>query len=122
MCVMSMVHDHYEPKIPEMEEFVVPNIWTTTKHKITLNPATVDLVEFTALIAEFRKLIEAAKLIDEKTGQPDCVDPLKAKLEDRINELEKLIASPPEFVIVKGGNIEPGRYKVIDGKLYKEVE
>jgi hypothetical protein len=57
-----------------------------------------------------------------KTGQPDCVDPEKAKLSDRVAELEKLLASPHEFVIVSGGNVEPGRYRVIDGKLYRAVE
>jgi hypothetical protein len=31
------------------------------------------------LYEEFRKLLDAAKQFDEKTGQPDCEDPEKAK-------------------------------------------
>ena len=31
------------------------------------------------LYEEFKKLLEAAKQFDEKTGQPDCEDPEKAK-------------------------------------------
>lgn len=30
-------------------------------------------------LEEFKKLLEAAKKFDEKTGQPDCEDPEKAK-------------------------------------------
>jgi hypothetical protein len=29
--------------------------------------------------AEFKKLMEAAKIFDEKTNQPDCEDPEKQK-------------------------------------------
>jgi hypothetical protein len=123
MCVMSMVHDHYEPQVPWLEPAPIGIGWPTPvgpyEIKLPVAPAALDLV---ALLKEFRELIEAAKLIDTKTKQPDCVDPEKAKLQDRVAELEKLLASPPEFVLVSGGQVEPGRYRVIDGKLYKAVE
>jgi hypothetical protein len=41
------------------------------------------------LIKEFREALAAAKLVDVLTDQPDCEDPVKAKLEDRVKALEK---------------------------------
>ena len=124
MCVVSMVHDHFEPVVPWIEPFDPnggqwpPVVQPKPAPDLGKALAALDLAD---LLKEFRELIEAAKLIDIKTKQPDCVDPEKAKLQDRVAELERLLASPPEFVIVSGGQIEPGRYRVIDGKLYRAV-
>jgi hypothetical protein len=35
---------------------------------------------------EFQRLIAAGETFDRKTGQPDCVDPLKAKIIETIEE------------------------------------
>lgn len=127
MCVVSFVHDYYEDKIPKIEPYT-PYVPPTTGDgivwppKLTFSPPALDLRELNALIHEFKRLLENAREIDDKTGQPDCVDPEKAKLQDRIAELEKLIAQPPEIVIVQGGKVEPGKYRVIDGRLYRLVE
>lgn len=122
MCVVSMIHDHFDPIIPTID----PEPWKRSDSDPWRNdPSTIpafDLRELDDIIKEFRRLLDMAKTIDIKTNQPDCVDPEKAKLQDRIVELEKLIAQPPQFVIVSGGKIEPGRYRVIEGKLYKEIE
>ena len=133
MCVMSMVHDHYGDRFPFIEpwptETAKPFIPATpvnptdaSKALAELFAPSLDITELRRLIAEFRELVKAAALIDEKTGQPDCVDPEKEKLQARVDELEKLLASPPEFVVVTGGKVEPGRYRVLDGKLYRAVE
>jgi len=57
MCVMSTVYDHYNRQ----------RIGGWDQKKID----------------DFKRTIEAAKTVDALTGQPDCVDPEKAKLEER---------------------------------------
>ena len=128
MCVVSMIHDHFEPVVPWVEPYPIdttgwpPHPPTAKPFAFSKSSEVAAALDLAALLKEFRDLIEAAKLIDIKTKQPDCVDPEKVKLQDRVAELEKLIAQPPEFVIVSGGQIEPGRYRVIGGKLYRAVE
>lgn len=133
MCVVSFVHDHFDKNIPWAEPvypgpkigpFVPGTTGTSTVPEALekLFQPIISLKDFRDLVDEFRRLIEAAKEIDRITGQPDCLDPEKAKLEDRVKQLEAIIASPPEFVILSGGKIEPGKYRVIEGKLYKLVD
>lgn len=65
MCVVSMVMD-YGHKIPEP--------WWT--------PSNAE---------KFMKLVKFAEQFDEETGQPDCIDPEKAELLERVEKLlEKL--------------------------------
>lgn len=71
MCTISMVYDHYKPRIWDL-----------------LNDPTPDAER---VIDDFRKATEAAKIVDVLTGQPDCEDPEKAKLEDRVAELERQV-------------------------------
>ncbi len=82
MCVVSMVHNHFEPLIAP------------------LTPNDIDVVD---ILDSFMKAREAAKVVDELTGQPDCVDPEKAKLIERVAELEKLIAK--KVYVVKLGSL-----------------
>jgi hypothetical protein len=114
MCVVSMVHDFFGPIIPDPERLPWtpdPNITPfppvepskTMPHPLTpgpLVPAVLptpmplpipDLVELQRLIDEFRRALEAAKVVDRLTGQLDCVDPDKAQLEDRVNRLERQV-------------------------------
>lgn len=125
MCVVSMVHDEYEPRIPTIRPYV-PWVPTGEPFVVPMAPQadipSASLRELNALIHEFKRLLENAKEIDEKTGQPDCVDPEKAKLQERVAQLEALLNKAPEFVIVTGGQLEPGRYRVLDGHLYKLVD
>lgn len=86
MCVVSNVSDFYWKKFdpwlpgsaPESQQFII--------HQ------TVDLSELRKLIDEFKEAMKAAKTVDRLTGQPDCVDPEKAKLQERVAELEKKLA------------------------------
>src|SRR5262245_24767074 len=66
MCVLSMVMDYYKPKIFNTDE-----------------------ADFKKLVKDIKEAVDAAKKVDELTGQPDCVDPEKAKLMERVAELEK---------------------------------
>ena len=108
MCIMSMIHDHYNPLIPDPFNPhkpigpAVPPSPTTTPPAGWFTPATptpsIDfgsaaaVAELRKLIAEFREAVEKAKRLDVLTGQPDCVDPNKAKLEDRVTALEELLS------------------------------
>lgn len=124
MCVMSMVTDYYEPFIPEITPFTpyVPTVTHPVGWPVVLPDYAATLRELNSLIHEFKRLLASAKEIDDKTGQPDCVDPDKAKLIGRVAELEALLANPPEVVIVNGGKLEPGKYRILDGKMYRLVE
>lgn len=115
MCVYSMVHDHYTPIIPVIQP-VQPGTFQWPP-----NPEPADAQKVVDAIAGLREALKAAKIVDDLTGQPDCVDPEKAKLMDRIAELEKALASASEFEVVSGTALEPGRYRVVDGKLYRAV-
>lgn len=44
------------------------------------------------LLESFRQAQEAAKTVDDLTGQKDCVDPDKAQLLERVERLEKELA------------------------------
>lgn len=79
-----MVYDHYRPLFPDPMDWqrllTIPLVSTPT-------PADMQ-----KLIDEFKKATEAAKVVDLATGQPDCADPEKAKLEERVAALEAKIA------------------------------
>lgn len=73
MCVYSMIMDHWEPLIPHIEPY----------------QPIGDPDALRRQLEEFRKAQEAAVTIDTLTGKPDCEDPTKAKLVERVEALEK---------------------------------
>lgn len=102
MCVVSMVMDHYNERFPR-DWWHVPEgqPWTvlgpggtTTGTTVTLaQPMTEEMrrlvEEMRRLILEFKTALGAAKLVDRLTAQPDCENPEKARLEQRVAELER---------------------------------
>ena len=101
MCVISMVMDHYTDRFrPFIQPTTTPG-WPaqpTGPLQPAIQPTTTwtlgpdlgeQIKELKALIAEFREAVAAARKVDALTGQPDCVDPQKAKLEERVAALEK---------------------------------
>ena len=101
MCVLSAVHDHFSPLIPGIPAPGTPTApwapWIPTAPAPTdpvqgpVDPAfqaqvvaALQLAELRSLIDRFERAVAAAKVVDELTGQPDCLDPAKAKLEDRV--------------------------------------
>lgn len=82
MCVMSMVVDYYKP---QFDRYVYSG-----QNQIVIYPDAQP--DWGKLVREFREAIQAAKRVDDLTGQPDCVDPEKAKLTERVAELERKIA------------------------------
>lgn len=79
MCNVSMVMDQYRPYIP----YTPPQQWTWPR------PTGPTAEELRELIESFRDAVKAAEVFDRLTGQPDCVDPEKAELVDRVAELER---------------------------------
>lgn len=113
MCVVSMVMDHYQPIFPQRFPDVWPVVDPPTPYVPTTIgtthftwPTTVDLAELRKLIDEFKEAVGAAQRIDILTKQPDCEDPEKAKLVDRVAALEErlvAIQKETERAIVIGG-------------------
>ena len=66
MCAVSVVYDMFGK---------LPDTWYT-KDRIDL----------------FHNMVTNAKQFDQEAGEPDCEDPEKAKLEERVAELEKQLA------------------------------
>ena len=64
MCVVSQVMDYGWKRIPD-------DMW---------NETTID---------QFRRLLEEARKFDKVADQPECEDPEKAKLLDKLDAIEK---------------------------------
>jgi hypothetical protein len=78
----------YEPAVRPLDGFVnLPTMKGCDADYIIVSRAEVERLK--ALIESFRKAVEAAMIVDSLTGQPDCVDPEKQRLQDRVDELEK---------------------------------
>ena len=90
MCVVSMVHDHFKPQIP-IDWLPMP-VQPAAPMPLYFGPTNealaAEVKRLGEVIADFKKALEAAKIVDTLTGQPDCVDPEKEKLQERVAELE----------------------------------
>jgi hypothetical protein len=93
-----MVYDHYNEPFrrwadPLRPSETTPGIGPWMPQPI-MQPAVSaeDVAELRKLIREFREALAAAKTVDRLTKQPDCEDPKKATLEDRVAALEKRLA------------------------------
>ncbi len=122
MCTYSMVFDHFDGRIPTITQVQAPANPEWYKYVPLADDFQKSIDELEKSIDNFKKAGAAAEVVDNLTNQPDCLDPEKAKLLDRIRELEETLAKAPEFVMVKGANLEPGVYRVIDRKLFKVIE
>ena len=86
MCIVSMIHDHYQP---QFEPYKWVSSTTTPGAGTFAFGPTVDVEKLEKLIKDFNEAIFAAARLDVLTKQPDCVDPEKAMLQERVAELEK---------------------------------
>ena len=98
MCVVSMVIDHYDDRFkrwfepfPTIQPDTIP-IQPIKREPVSLPLKLEGLDELRQLIAEFKEAIAAAKKVDALTKQPDCEDPEKAKLIERVAALEARVA------------------------------
>jgi hypothetical protein len=91
MCFTSLVMQQFDPYIPQPQQW---QQWPVSTPSPAERTYTVD--ELGELLAAFRKAYEAAEKFDALTGQPDCIDPEKAKLIERVAELEAKLAAIAE--------------------------
>ena len=92
MCNVSMIFDTYKPHLPDPNAYPWPQPGTAVPWPIAPAPRVGEWPTPTALrelLESFRQAVEAAKAFDRLTNQPDCEDPEKAKLLDRVDELER---------------------------------
>lgn len=114
MCVVSMVYDYYKDKF-DFPEVGTPDITTvpitvaggtvqgitlTTPEYVVISKEEVEAIR--SLIHEFRNAVSAAKTVDKLTNQPDCEDPQKKKLEDRVAMLEQQLAAMKAALLNNG--------------------
>lgn len=89
MCVYSAIHDIFEPVIPHpVPRPYVPQVPLVPPWSPPMAPSDLE-----KLIEAFRQALAAAKVADEVTKQPDCADPEKATLIERVRELERRLAA-----------------------------
>lgn len=98
MCIVSQVFDKYDPLFPNPDEWkkwqVTPGMGSTSTLTIITDQNIAErMAQMDALIKEFKDLLEAAKKLDKALNQPDCEDPDKAKLVERVEVLEKIVAT-----------------------------
>lgn len=92
MCVLSFVGDDWSKRYPQEQQWIHPYIGPgdgSGQTSILFGPE-VTKVEFDALKAELeslKKLLKAAKIYDEETGQADCEVEEKVALIKRLAEL-----------------------------------
>jgi len=67
MCAVCVIYDTFGK---------LPDTWWNTQDRITT----------------FYTVLDQARILDALTGAPDCEDPEKAKLLERVEELEKQLA------------------------------
>lgn len=112
MCVMSAVMQEWDKIVPKQWEYPTNREYPTNPYGTTpytppqtaplvpgihVSPTPpVDLENLKAILESFRMAQEAARIADEATGEKDCVDPVKAKLLDRVEALEKIVAELKE--------------------------
>lgn len=110
MCVYSMVSDHFNPLVPKepWQPNLVPSVWpsggtitiqpTTFAAQADINALRVEVARLTKIVEDFIAAKAAAETVDRLIGQPDCVDPEKARLEERVADLEKRLSAVREAI------------------------
>lgn len=91
MCVVSMVTDWGQQQWPKPSEFY-PTVGPYPYPAAPLGPTPDE-------IREFRDLLRKAREIDQKTGQPDCIDPAKdewlKEFDAAVERLREVLAKRP---------------------------
>lgn len=92
MCVMSMVHDHFQDPFKQFDQFIPkPGGIGSFPYAIPPTPGAADLENMSKLVREFKEAVAAAEKLDVLLKQRDCVDPEKVQLQGRVKFLEALV-------------------------------
>lgn len=92
MCTFSMIVDQLGPVIPDIQ----------------VNPAWIpgwtheQIEEWRKFFEEAKAKLAAAKVEDAAAGTPDCTDPAKAPILERLAEMERRLTAIEKAVGVKG--------------------
>jgi len=95
MCVVSMVHDSFHPRIRPWVERVVP-MSPEPFHPQRLAPeidlSPDELRTIRKILDDYKKANAAARVVDDLTGQPDCIDEEKQAMAREIEELRRRLS------------------------------
>lgn len=82
MCIVSNISEHYR------DDWTKPRTWDIGTYTVSTVPfSEVTKEEFEALkaeVEEMKELLRMAKILDEKTGQPDC------EMDDKVALIKKI--------------------------------
>lgn len=104
MCVVSMVQDQFRPIIPRpVWPYSLPiktTPWSPQPIKPIVYPWTPPMASeaLDELLRKYNKMLNLAEEVDDLTGQPDCEDPEKATLRERVAELERRLDDLEDLV------------------------
>lgn len=83
MCTVSFVGDHFKKKWDDWQPQIYPSTGIPPFLPVS-SPSQEDFDRLKEEVADLRRALEAAKLIDAVTGQPDC------EMEDKMEFLRKV--------------------------------
>ena len=97
MCIVSNAFDGFSPIIPTPTPWPVPCTGIPNPGLAPWGPVPntgqiLNPDQLKELLEAFHAAVAAAKKADAAAGQPDCQDPEKAKIEERVAELERRLA------------------------------
>lgn len=72
MCVISMIGDEFSKTIPRDHPWTNPFKDSTGTVTLITGPTQEEFDKLKKEVESIKKLLQAAKIYDEETGQPDC--------------------------------------------------
>lgn len=82
MCIVSAIHDYSQRWVPPLNPPVAPSPIGT----FSFSPPVMD----TEALRLLKKILALCEKLDAKMGEPECIDPNKAKV---LEALEAYVAS-----------------------------
>lgn len=100
MCTFSMIVDQLGSVIPDIQ---VNPAWTQPSPPLSFTPYSHEQIEeWRKFFEEAKVKLAAAKAEDAAAGTPDCTDPAKAPILERLAEMERRLTAIEKAVGVKG--------------------
>jgi hypothetical protein len=103
MCTFSMVVDQIGPFIPDIDPTWRPPPTIPVFTPNSVSPYSIEQIEeWRRFFEDAKAKLEAAKAEDAAAGTPDCTDPSKAPILERLAEMERRLAAIEKAVGLKG--------------------